>query len=408
MCGTPSCRGYLEVFEDEEHMREMTGLRSGLWVSSNEAKQLATTATATSSSSRSSSDVNKDSKDRIATNGDGGSSHSDSCGQTNDHPNSHSSGNGGGGDSDSEKKEWIRVQAAKWLVQKRIKVWWEGNDAFFEADVVSYDPVSGLHKVHYLVDDDMSEEMLWPKEDTVSDMESGSGGGSSNRGDENDRKDKDEGFNLLRPRGVRDGSSGDGRSGGATAALWQMLDETRQEKSIGLKKRVSSDALDPAESGSSIGGDCGDGNSVCPSITVPPLSKPMYSYQQPSPAAKHPRHSTSPLVNKKIMLVDKTVTLEYTLCAFVVNQYKLNHPTFSVVQSGDVAQNKKIHLFSQFAEIVRLNYSANCRLLTTQGTSPGGTLNTDDATSFCAVVFGEAKAVDKVTQFVDAAKDRLW
>lgn len=31
------------------------------------------------------------------------------------------------------------------LVERRIRVWWDGNEAWFDADIIAYDEVKKLH-----------------------------------------------------------------------------------------------------------------------------------------------------------------------------------------------------------------------------------------------------------------------
>merc|ERR1711991_246919 len=47
-----------------------------------------------------------------------------------------------------------------WLIGKRIKVWWEGNQAYLEADVEGFDCEKRLHKLIYLDDGDERVEDL--------------------------------------------------------------------------------------------------------------------------------------------------------------------------------------------------------------------------------------------------------
>jgi hypothetical protein len=46
------------------------------------------------------------------------------------------------------------------LVNKRIKVWWEGNQRFFEADVLSYNFEEKTYQVVYLIDNNAQDEKL--------------------------------------------------------------------------------------------------------------------------------------------------------------------------------------------------------------------------------------------------------
>lgn len=324
LCGTPSCRGFLEVFEDEEHMKELTGRRSGLWVSSAEALKLADSATSLP-----------------------------------DDATAHSS---------TQKSQ----EGAEWLIKKRVKVWWEGNDAYFEADVVSFDPVSGLHKVYYLMDNDMSEERLWA------------------RGNNNGSSSSTCGGDDVSSRGTAQGK----------CATWQLLDETRDEKVIGLKKRP----LPHTDTDTDSGG-------APPSLDfLSPLKKIYPLTQTSSPAVQHQKHLVSPASK----VVDKSVTVSLALCSFIATQYKIGHPQFSLKQPANVS-SKKTFLFSLFVEIVKKTFGANSRWSASNTTSPGvarmpvsprsGTDSGDD--SFGVTVFGEAAAVDAAVEFVEASKKLL-
>lgn len=51
-------------------------------------------------------------------------------------------------------------ETEEWLVNKRIKVWWEGNQRFFEADVLSYNFEEKTYQVVYLIDNNTQDEKL--------------------------------------------------------------------------------------------------------------------------------------------------------------------------------------------------------------------------------------------------------
>jgi hypothetical protein len=51
-------------------------------------------------------------------------------------------------------------KGGEWLVNKRVKVWWDGNQRYFDADVLDYDPSKGVHTIQYLVDGQVSKEIL--------------------------------------------------------------------------------------------------------------------------------------------------------------------------------------------------------------------------------------------------------
>ncbi|CAM9628582.1 unnamed protein product [Choristocarpus tenellus] len=48
------------------------------------------------------------------------------------------------------------------LVNRRIRIWWDGDSAFYNADVVAYVSETGKHKVIYVEDTDIYEEDLSP------------------------------------------------------------------------------------------------------------------------------------------------------------------------------------------------------------------------------------------------------
>jgi hypothetical protein len=227
-----------------------------------------------------------------------------------------------------------------------------------------------LHKVYYLVDDDMSEEKLWTSGD---DADKGTGKAS-----------------LGLSRAGNKGSS----NGGAT--VWQMLDETRQEKSIGLKKR----SFCADENGTTAAS--GQGSAT-------PLKKPCQS----SPAAaKYPRSVSA--MNK---IVDKTITVDCPLCSFIVAEYskKQSQPFFT--QSSGI-MNKNSLLLSQFSEVIKRKYGANCKRSAASQSpmaamSPsssrgvydaagGGAYSTDD--SICVTVYGGVECVDAAVKFVEESK----
>jgi hypothetical protein len=51
-------------------------------------------------------------------------------------------------------------QGGEWLINKRVKIWWDGNQRYFDADVLSYDPSHGIHTIQYLEDGQVSKEIL--------------------------------------------------------------------------------------------------------------------------------------------------------------------------------------------------------------------------------------------------------
>lgn len=55
---------------------------------------------------------------------------------------------------------------AEWLVGKRVKVWWDGDLVYYEADVIAYEITEGKasHVLHYIYDDKkMSESLIGSK-----------------------------------------------------------------------------------------------------------------------------------------------------------------------------------------------------------------------------------------------------
>lgn len=49
----------------------------------------------------------------------------------------------------------------EWLLGKRVRVWWEGNQAYFEGDVTDYNSLTNKHKVYYILDHSINDELLW-------------------------------------------------------------------------------------------------------------------------------------------------------------------------------------------------------------------------------------------------------
>jgi hypothetical protein len=51
-------------------------------------------------------------------------------------------------------------KGGEWLINKRVKIWWSGNQRYFDADVLDYDSSKGVHTIHYLEDGQVSREIL--------------------------------------------------------------------------------------------------------------------------------------------------------------------------------------------------------------------------------------------------------
>ena len=279
MCGTPSCRGYLEVFEDDQHMRDVTKIRKGLWISSREAQDIA----------------------------------------------------------------YKGAQGGEWLVHKRIRVWWDGNDAFFEADVVSFDPASGLHKVFYLVDNDISEEKLLACENGLS------------------------------------------VANGVNAAVWELLDESREEKAIGLKKKDTS---------------CNEYNSSSQTSFSSSLQVVVSSKDNgrnlTSPTTKFKQHGV------RTHTVDKNLIVECSLCSYIAVQFE---DCLSRHRYRQVTDNKNPNeiLFDKVSEIIKMKYNANSRLCVQSVAFEG----LEDDEGLAITIFGATEEVNQALGFLDIQRESL-
>ena len=100
-CGTPSCRGWVERMPDDYDFTQLVTPKSGLWTLASRMPEEAV--------------MDK------------------------------------GGE---------RVLNPSWLVGKRVKVWFEGNRSFFEADVESFDEYKQRHMVRYLIDGEFKAELF--------------------------------------------------------------------------------------------------------------------------------------------------------------------------------------------------------------------------------------------------------
>jgi histone-lysine N-methyltransferase SETD2 len=110
-CGTPSCRGFLEVLTAEERREVET--RKGKWCNRRDILSLSQRQMVYESG-----EGNNNCTNIVDTNG---------------------------------------MINPYWLVNKRIKVWWDGNQAYFVGDVLYYDAKRKRHKVKYI--EDQTEEM---------------------------------------------------------------------------------------------------------------------------------------------------------------------------------------------------------------------------------------------------------
>jgi hypothetical protein len=45
-----------------------------------------------------------------------------------------------------------RFALDEYLIDRRVRVWWDGNSDWFAADVIGYDPVKKLHKLQVMDD----------------------------------------------------------------------------------------------------------------------------------------------------------------------------------------------------------------------------------------------------------------
>lgn len=115
-----------------------------------------------------------------------------------------------------------------WLVGKRIKVWWDGNQAFLEADVRGYDSKKSNHQIQYVVETTVVDEFL--------------------------RLDN------------HDSSKG---------SDWMWLDESREEASIRKKQRIQNFSTEPESSGESV-----ESSSASPLTTVESVAQVGLSSQR--------------------------------------------------------------------------------------------------------------------------------
>lgn len=255
-CGAEYCRGYLEILSDEE--LESLKVRKGQWriggellstqLKRNKASTMSMSAggglnaglTVGGNASANSSSATM-SQDSPATPGNHSPGLYEGIEETKDLSRESSgaelSSHGGARASpsappsndtavevlendiyDSHK----RLIPAK-LIGKRVKVWWEGNLAFLEADVESYNPKTNKYLCKYEVDGSVSEEhfgLSVGSKAPISDHASGAGAGSG----------------VGAGAGTEVRSSVSGLSGN-NGVQWKWLDETAEE--IVIKKKVS-------------------------------------------------------------------------------------------------------------------------------------------------------------------------
>ncbi len=152
-CGTQSCRGYLEVMTTQE--LEDCKVRRGLW--RNKKDDLAAILKSRTSDNTLLNSASTGTLDSVvSTDSEGSTALTGSTKQ-----------GGSAASASSEAKETTnsvfdsrgRLVPAK-MIGKRVRVWWEGNQAYFEADVLEFVEKTGRYRVHYVVDDTDNDEHL--------------------------------------------------------------------------------------------------------------------------------------------------------------------------------------------------------------------------------------------------------
>lgn len=103
-CGTPSCRGYLEIMTEEDKAFHM--VRKGVWRKAEEALE-------------------------------------------------------------EHKQARTDKPLHEWLVEKRVRVFWPGNHKFWEANVEAWDAKARGHRLFYTIDANTTTEQLLLPEDTT-------------------------------------------------------------------------------------------------------------------------------------------------------------------------------------------------------------------------------------------------
>ena len=166
LCNTSKCRGYLEVFKNEEDMKsylveteeeeEEKNARSGRWIAKREACILLEKEISNSNTNINTNvntcNTNTDTQVSGVDSGissDGGSLQTELADSTDINKNMNTIMNTttipmSSGD--------LRRSICERLVGSRLKMWWEGNMAFFEVNVLSFDAKTGLHLLFYIGD----------------------------------------------------------------------------------------------------------------------------------------------------------------------------------------------------------------------------------------------------------------
>ena len=134
LCGTSSCRGTIEITSKGDAETHQYAERTGLWRPFKEALAEAQADWKISRNSEISPNSSNLSQEKSSRSSSPLISHLSA-------------------DSNGE-----------WLVGKRISVYWEGNMEFFPADVQSYNKIQNTHTLYYMIDDSVSNEVIWVQE----------------------------------------------------------------------------------------------------------------------------------------------------------------------------------------------------------------------------------------------------
>lgn len=274
-CGTEYCRGYLEIMSAEEI--EALKVRKGQWriggellstqlkrsktgtaglshnVSFNGAGGLSTSTTALSLESPRNTDSHSQqsqspelneplSESKLSRESSAAELSMDAArvSPTTAVPASNTTGSASAEVLENDIYDSHRRLIPSKLIGKRVKVWWQGNLAFLEADVESYNPKTNKYLCKYEVDGSFSEEDFGHSvgSKVVSSTTSGATNGTASSG-------SDAGIGAV---GVATGAAaapavtaGEGRSSvsglsGNNGVQWKWLDETAEE--IVIKKKV--------------------------------------------------------------------------------------------------------------------------------------------------------------------------
>ena len=169
-CGTKSCRGYLEILTPEE-LASCLNKKKGVWTSWKEATLIeqnafspdqCTLLSAMYELQNNNEDVLTKWTTRMWMNHltekcgfafgerlDLKSALKDYLAHLIEHPNHR-----------HDLTQRRMLPDAHWLINKRIRVWWDGNQAYLEASVDSFDEKSRTHTVTYFADGDVTTEDL--------------------------------------------------------------------------------------------------------------------------------------------------------------------------------------------------------------------------------------------------------